>query len=100
MFAHRDVKTLVLVDLLDCTSVKAQIEAELDEAKKQKPSILVWKVDMMDYASCQELAKKTQDLGSLDHVLMTAGILSFNRRESPQGWETCEYLQCYCIVPL
>ena len=38
----------------------------------------------------QELGKKARGLKYLDHVLMTAGILAFNRRESPEGWETCE----------
>jgi hypothetical protein len=90
MIAHRDVQTLILVDLLDCAGVKAKIEAELEEAKKKIPEILVWQVDMMNYASCQELAKKVRQLKTLDHALMTAGILSFNRKESPQGWETCE----------
>lgn len=88
MFAEREVDTLVLVDLMDCTTVKQKIEEELEG--KKKPKILVWKVDMMSYASCQELAKKVRELKSLDHVLMTAGILAFNRRESPEGWETCE----------
>jgi hypothetical protein len=45
---------------------------------------------MMSYASCQAFAKKARELKSLDHVLMTAGILSFNRRESPEGWESCK----------
>ena len=67
MFAHRDVETLVLVDLLDCTGVKKQIEEELYEMKKPKPKILVWQVDMMSYTSCQELAKKTRELQNLDH---------------------------------
>lgn len=98
MIAHRDVETLVLIDLLDCAGVKAQIEAELEEEKKKKPEILVWKVDMMSYASCQELAKKVRQLKTLDHALMTAGILAFNRRESPEGWETCKYsVQCHSL---
>ena len=43
----------------------------------------------MSYAGCQTVAKRARDeLKSLDHVLMTMGILSFNRRESPEGWET------------
>lgn len=93
MIAHREAETLILVDLLDCAGVKAQIEAELDEAKKTKPNILVWKVDMMSYSSCVELAKQVRELKTLDHALMTAGILSFNRRESPEGWETCKYVE-------
>lgn len=90
LFAQRDAATLVLVDVMDCTTVKQDIEAELSKEGKQAPQILVWTVDMMRYASCQDLAKKLKDLKSLDHVLMTAGILSFKRRESPEGWETCE----------
>jgi hypothetical protein len=89
LFAHRDVATLVLVDVQDCGGVKEQIEVELAELNKPKPNILVWRIDMMSYAGCQELGKKARELKSLDHVLMTAGILSFNRRESPEGWETC-----------
>ena len=34
------------------------------------------------------MGKKARELRNLDHVLLTAGILSFNRRESPEGWET------------
>jgi NAD(P)-dependent dehydrogenase (short-subunit alcohol dehydrogenase family) len=89
LFAHRDVETLILVDVKDCTGVKEEIEAELRE-KKTKPNILVWQVDMMSFASCLEFANKARELKSLDHVLLTAGILSFHRRESPEGWETCE----------
>ena len=91
MIAHRDVETLVLIDLLDCTGVKTQIEAELQEAGKKKPNILVWQVDMMSYASCQELAKKASGLPNIDHALMTAGMLAFNRRESSEKWETCTF---------
>lgn len=89
IFAHRDVETLVLLDVKDCGGVKEQIEAELSEMNKPKPNILVWQIDMMSFAGCQELGKKARELKSLDHVLMTAGILAFNRRESPEGWETC-----------
>jgi len=92
IFAHRDVETLVLVDVKDCGGVKEQIETELSEMKKPKPNILVWQIDMMSFAGCQELGKKARELKSLDHVLLTAGILSFHRRESPEGWETCESL--------
>ncbi|SPO04688.1 uncharacterized protein DNG_07373 [Cephalotrichum gorgonifer] len=88
IFALRDVKTLILVDVMDCRGVKEQIEAELGEMNKTKPNILVWQVDMMTFAGCQELGKKARELESLDHVLLTAGILSFHRRESPEGWET------------
>jgi NADP-dependent 3-hydroxy acid dehydrogenase YdfG len=92
IFALRDVETLVLLDVKDCGGVKEDIEAELTKMKKPKPNILVWQVDMMSYASCLEFGKKArQQLKNLDHVLMTAGILSFNRRESPEGWETCEF---------
>lgn len=88
IFADRDVDTLILVDFMDCNPLKEQIEASIEG--KKKPNILVWKVDMMNYASCQELGRKARELKSLDHVLMTAGILAFNRRESPEGWETCK----------
>ncbi|KPM41174.1 hypothetical protein AK830_g5390 [Neonectria ditissima] len=88
LFAHRDVETLVLVDVKNCGDVKQQIEAELTNAGKPKPNILVWEADLMSFAGCQELGKKAQELKNLDHVLMTAGILAFHRRESPEGWET------------
>ena len=58
IFAHRDVDTLILVDLQDCTDLKRQIDAEV----KTSPKILVWQVDMMSYASCQALAKKASEL--------------------------------------
>lgn len=90
IFAHRNIDTLILVDVKDCAGVKEQIEKELMEKNKQKPKILVWQVDMMTFAGCQTLGKKARELKSLDHVLLTAGILSFNRRESPEGWETCK----------
>lgn len=90
MFAHREADTLVLVDLMDCAALKAEIEAELDETRKPKPTILVWQIDMMTFAGCQKLGEKARELKHLDHALMTAGILSFNRRESPEGWETCK----------
>lgn len=90
LFAERDIETLVLVDVKDCGDVKRQIEADLSAAGKPKPNILVWQADLMSYAGCVELGKKARDLKYLDHVLMTAGILAFNRRESPEGWETCE----------
>jgi len=89
IFALRDVETLILVDVMDCGGVKAQIEAELAESKKPVPNILVWQIDMMTFAGCQEVGRKARKLKSLDHVLLTAGILSFHRRESPEGWETC-----------
>lgn len=91
IFASRDVDTLVLVDVMDCSALKERIEDELAEAGKPKPKILVWQADMMSFSGCQEVAKKARELKHLDHVLMTMGILSFNRRESPEGWETCEY---------
>ena len=100
IFAHRDVETLILVDVKDCGDVKEQIETELSEMKKKKPKILVWQIDMMSFAGCQELGKKARELKSLDHVLLTAGILSFNRRESPEGWETCESLPLSQSSPL
>ena len=92
IFADRDVETLVLVDVKDCTGVKEEIEADLSSKSKSKPNILVWKVDMMSYASCQELGQEARELKNLDHVLMTAGMLSFDRKESPNGWETCKAL--------
>jgi hypothetical protein len=92
IFAHHDIETLVLVDVKDCGGVKAEIEAELKELKKPIPKILVWQADLMTFAGCQELGKKAQELKNLDHALMTAGILAFNRRESPEGWETCKSL--------
>lgn len=92
LFAHRDVKTLVLVDVRDCGELKTQIEAEFSADGKAVPEILVWTVDMMSFAGCQELGQKARGLRTLDHVLMTMGILSFNRKESPEGWETCEFL--------
>ncbi|KAK3368633.1 hypothetical protein B0H63DRAFT_515191 [Podospora didyma] len=88
MFAHRDIDTLILVDVMDCGPLKEEIEAELSATKKPKANILVWKIDMMTFAGCQELGKKARELKNLDHVLLTAGILSFKRRESPEGWET------------
>lgn len=91
LFAARDVETLVLVDVKDCGGVKADIEKELAEQNKPKPDILVWQVDMMSYESCQELSKKASTLKTLDHVLLAAGMLSFKRRESPEGWETSKY---------
>jgi hypothetical protein len=91
LIADRDVDTLILLDVKDCAGVKSQIEAEYPSTMQTKPQILVWQVDMMSYASCQAFAKKASKLKSLDHVLMTAGILSFDRRESPEGWETCKW---------
>jgi NADPH:quinone reductase-like Zn-dependent oxidoreductase len=91
LFAHRDVETLVLVDVRDCGELKQDIEKELSDAGKAKPNILVWQADLMNFSGCQEVARKAQDLKTLDHVLMTMGILSFNRRVSPEGWETCKF---------
>lgn len=89
IFALRDVETLVLVDVRDCAGVKQEIEAELEALGKPVPTILVWQIDMMSYAGCRELGKMARGLKYLDHALLTAGILAFNRRESPEGWETC-----------
>lgn len=89
LFAQRDVKTLVLVDVMDCRVVKEQIETELADMKKTAPEIIIWQIDMMTFGGCQELGRRAKELKSLDHVLLSAGILSFNRRESPEGWETC-----------
>lgn len=92
IFATRDIDTLVLVDVRSCQALKEQIEAELKESNKKIPNILVWEIDMMTFAGCQTLAKKARELKNLDHALMTMGILAFNRRDSPEGWETCESL--------
>ncbi|KAK3375638.1 hypothetical protein B0T24DRAFT_204713 [Lasiosphaeria ovina] len=88
IFAHNGIDTLVLVDVMDCAAVKAQIETELKELGKPIPTILMWQIDMMTFAGCQEVGKKARGLKNLDHVLLTAGILSYKRRESPEGWET------------
>jgi NADPH:quinone reductase-like Zn-dependent oxidoreductase len=89
MIANLGVETLILADVRDCTGVKQQIEAETTATNK--PDIQVWQVDMMSYPSCQEFAKKARKLKSLDGVLLVAGILSFKRQESPEGWETSQY---------
>jgi hypothetical protein len=89
MIANLGVDTLILADVRDCTGVKQQIEAETTATNK--PDIQVWQVDMMSYQSCQEFAKKARELKSLDGVLLVAGILSFKRQESPEGWETSQY---------
>jgi len=89
IIADLDVETLILADVKDCEAVKQQIEAETKATKK--PNILVWQVDMMSYKSCQAFAKRARELKSLDSALLVAGILSFNRQESPEGWETCQY---------
>jgi FlaA1/EpsC-like NDP-sugar epimerase len=88
IIADLDVETLILADVKDCAGVKQQIEAETKATRK--PNVLVWQVDMMSYQSCQAFAKKARELKSLDSVLLAAGILSFNRQESPEGWETCQ----------
>lgn len=91
LFASRDVETLVLVDVRDCSAVKQSIEDEAAKQGKAKPNVLVWQADMMTFAGCQEVAKKARELKHLDHALMTMGILAFKRKESPEGWETCEF---------
>ncbi|KAK5659363.1 hypothetical protein OQA88_1456 [Cercophora sp. LCS_1] len=88
IFAHREIQTLVLVDIMDLSKLKDEIETELRDANKPVPEILTWNIDMMTFAGSRELAKKAKGLKALDHALMTAGILAFNRRESPEGWET------------
>lgn len=98
IFAHRDVETLVLVDVRSCDVLKEQIQTELKELNKKVPNILVWEIDMMTFKGCQTLAKKARELKNLDHALMTMGILAFNRRDSPEGWETCE--SCVMTNPL
>jgi hypothetical protein len=69
--------------------LKQRIAAETKATRT--PDIQVWQVDMMSYQSCQAFAKRAQGLKSLDSVLLAAGILSFERQESPQGWETSQY---------
>ncbi|KAK3313377.1 hypothetical protein B0H66DRAFT_642935 [Apodospora peruviana] len=90
LFAHRDVETLVLVDVRDCATVKEEIEKELRESGKTvMPNIVIWQADIMTFAGCQEIGKKAREqLKALDHVLLTAGILAFDCRQSPEGWET------------
>ncbi|KAK3322626.1 hypothetical protein B0H66DRAFT_515237 [Apodospora peruviana] len=90
LFAHGDVETLVLVDLRDCATVKEEIETELHESGKTvMPNIVIWQADLMTFAGCQEVGKKAREqLKALDHVLLTAGILAFDCRQSPEGWES------------
>ncbi|CAK7217925.1 hypothetical protein SCUCBS95973_003313 [Sporothrix curviconia] len=88
LFAQHGIATLVLVDVQDCAAVQQKIEVELRAKGKPVPTILVWQIDMMTFAGCQKLAKLASTLETLDHALLTAGILAFNRRESPEGWET------------
>ncbi|KAL1896321.1 hypothetical protein Sste5346_004705 [Sporothrix stenoceras] len=92
LFAQNGVSTLILADVFDCTAVKEKIEADLRAQNKTVPTILVWQIDMMTFAGCQKLLQLLKDNSKtvkyLDHVLLTAGILAFNRRESPEGWET------------
>jgi len=87
MIADLGVERLILADVRDCTGVKQHIEAETTATNK--PDIQVWHVDMMSHQSCREFAKRARALKSLDGVLLVAGILSFKRQESPEGWETC-----------
>lgn len=89
-FAERNVDTLVLVDARDCTELKEKLEADLKSEGKQVPKILVWQVNMMTFDGCKQLREKAQSLKYIDHVLSTMGILSFDRKESPEGWETCK----------
>ncbi|KAK4612163.1 Short-chain dehydrogenase/reductase phmF [Fulvia fulva] len=106
LFALRDAERLILVDVRDCSHLKEEIEREVEALGNGKrcPQILVWTVDMMTFAGCQELAEKVKGLESgLDHVLMTMGILSFARKESPEGWETSlqvNYLSNACAALL
>ncbi|ORX36971.1 hypothetical protein BD324DRAFT_651444 [Kockovaella imperatae] len=88
LFASRGIKTLVMVDVMDCERLKREIEEELKAEKKPVPDVLVWQVDLMTFAGCEALGAKLETLGHLDHALLTAGILSFKRKESPEGWET------------
>ncbi|KAM7198485.1 hypothetical protein V8F33_004991 [Rhypophila sp. PSN 637] len=88
MFATRDIGTLVLADVRNCSPLKSEIEKELKEAGKPVPKILVWQIDMMTFDGCRLVEQKARkELKTLDHVLLAAGILAFNRRESPEGWE-------------
>lgn len=87
IFASRGIETLVLVDVRDCSALKKEIEAEWE-----KVEVKVWQIDFMSFKGCRELAMKaSKELKTIDHVLMTMGILSFSRRESPEGWETCKF---------
>lgn len=95
MIAHLGVETLILADVRDCGDVKRDIEAEMG---KKGPDVRVWHVDMMDYKSCKEFAEKAKQLKSLDGVLLAAGILSFKRKESPEGWETSTYLTPILVI--
>ncbi|KAK6540760.1 hypothetical protein TWF694_008151 [Orbilia ellipsospora] len=88
IFAEREAETLILIDLVDLQPLKKEIEEDAVAKGRKPPTILVWQVNMMSYTECQALGKKASELKSLDHVLMTAGILSFARRLSPDGWET------------
>ncbi|CAK7230687.1 hypothetical protein SBRCBS47491_007670 [Sporothrix bragantina] len=88
LFAQHGVSTLILVDVFDCAGVQKQIEEDLRAQGKPVPKILVWQIDMMSFAGCQKLATLASSLKNLDHLLLTAGILAFHRRESPEGWET------------
>jgi len=96
MIAGLGVERLILADVRDCTGVKQQIETETTATNK--PDIQVWQVDMMSYQSCQEFAKKARELKSLDGALLVAGILSFKRQESPEGWETSQYQNYSCLI--
>lgn len=99
IFAHRDIETLVLVDVRSCEPLKEQIQTELKELGKKIPNILVWEIDMMSFKGCQTLGKKARELKNLDHALMTMGILAFHRKDSPEGWETCESHRVFARVP-
>ena len=91
LFAARDAETIVLVDVKDCSALKSDIEAGAKAQGKPSPRIFVWTIDMVTFKGCQELAAKAEGLESIDHVLLTMGILSFKRQESPEGWETCKF---------
>ncbi|EME40133.1 hypothetical protein DOTSEDRAFT_91398 [Dothistroma septosporum NZE10] len=100
VFATRDAEQIVLVDAKDCTALKSEIEANARAQGGPCPQILVWTIDMMTFKGCQELAAKAKELKSIDHVLLTMGILSFKRQESPEGWETSlqvNYLSNACL---
>ncbi|KAK4165498.1 hypothetical protein QBC43DRAFT_315391 [Cladorrhinum sp. PSN259] len=90
LVAHRDVETLVLVDVMDLKPLKETIESELKKEGKPIPKILMWQIDMMTFKGCREVGRKAKEelKKGLDHVLLAAGILSFKRKESPEGWET------------
>jgi len=91
MFARRDIDTLVLVDVMDLSAVRDEILGECKTQGKPAPNILIWRIDMMTFKGCQELGQKARSLKNLDHALLAAGLFSYDRKDSPDGWETSEF---------